>query len=149
MLKPGSRWFWLFPFLVGLCPRFFIPCMKFPRVFLALLLVCLLFAQQGSVLHALEHALALRGLPAAGAPVMGAQVAHAADEVCALCAAFAVLGSGAVRAGLALLPSGEQVLAAASSFASASLPAQLAFAPRAPPVGRAGTAGSGVFSVVS
>ena len=123
--------------------------MKFPRVLLVLLLVCLLFAQQGSVLHVLEHALALREGPAAGAPATVVQAVHAADEACALCAAFAVLGSGAVRAGLALLPSGEQVLAATSSFASVSLPAQLAFAPRAPPVGRAGTAGSGVFSVVS
>jgi hypothetical protein len=123
--------------------------MKFSRVFLALLLLCLLFAQQGSVLHALEHALALRGEPAVGAPATAVQAVHAADEACALCAAFAVVGSGAVCSGLALLLAGEQVLAAVSSFASASLPAQLAFAPRAPPVRRAGSAGSGVFSVVS
>jgi hypothetical protein len=120
--------------------------MKFSRVFLALLLACLLFAQQGSVLHALEHALAVRGEPAVGAPATTVQAVHAADEACALCAAFAVVGSGAVRAGLLVLPVGEQVLAAVSSFASASLPAQLAFAPRAPPVSRAG---SGVFSLVS
>ncbi len=120
--------------------------MKFLRVSLALLLVCLLFTQQGSVLHALEHALALRGEPAAGAPATGVQAVYVVDEVCALCAAFAVVGSGAVRAGLLVLPVGEQVLAAVSFFASASLPEQLAFAPRAPPVSRAG---SGVFSVVS
>jgi hypothetical protein len=120
--------------------------MKFPRVLLVLLLVCLLFAQQGSVLHVLEHALALREGPAAGAPATVVQAVHSADEACALCAAFAVLGSGAVRGGLVLLPAGEQVLAAASSFTSASLSARLAFAPRAPPVPRAG---SGVFSLVS
>lgn len=103
------------------------------RVFPAMLLACLLFAQQGSLRHAMGHVLVLHAQAVTGASLQGADVARGEDGACELCAAFAVVTGGAVGEGRLPVATGGETAAPTLAGALPDLPPVRVFAPRGPP----------------
>lgn len=100
------------------------PVMKLPGIFYRCVLVlALLFAQMGGLLHGITHALAEQSQ----------DQSQPHDKRCDLCAAYAQVGSALGSSPVSFAAVEQGCCYAADHLASACLPSFAAFSARAPP----------------